>query len=63
LFHGLSNGNGNEFKGSVIAAIEEMNPMATCVTGHARTPSNRTIKPIIDAFVIDKQRLVDDQSA
>ena len=42
--------------------------MAACVTGRARTPSdqgsvertNRTIKPIIDDFVIDKQRLVDD---
>ena len=60
--------NGNEFKGSVLAAIKEMNPTAACVTGRARTPSdqgsveraNRTIKPIIDAFVIDKQRLVDD---
>ena len=42
--------------------------MAAYVTGRARTPSdqgsveraNRTIKPIIDDFVIDKQRLVDD---
>ena len=58
--------NGNEFKGAVIAAIKEMNPMAACVTGRARTPSdqgsverpNQSIKAIIVSFVLDKQNMV-----